>query len=108
MTGIAIADEAKGPAVMTDAQMDLVVAGFTINGKTILTFEITAGDPLMTIVAGGQATVLPDVVHDNSNNGNTSFNFGAGPWSAAFGSSGTPASSANGGPIDHAPVTVNP
>jgi hypothetical protein len=27
MTGIAIADEAKGPAVMTDAQMDKVVAG---------------------------------------------------------------------------------
>ena len=27
MTGIAIADVAKGPAVMTDAQMDLVVAG---------------------------------------------------------------------------------
>ena len=27
MTGIAIADEAKGPTVMTDAQMDTVVAG---------------------------------------------------------------------------------
>ncbi len=27
MTGIALADEAKGPVVMTDAQMDLVVAG---------------------------------------------------------------------------------
>lgn len=108
MTGIAIADEAKGPAVMTDAQMDLVVAGFTINGKTILTFEITAGDPLMIIVAGGQATVLPDVVFDNSNNGDTSHSFGVGPWSAAFGSSDTPASSTNGGPIDHAPVIINP
>jgi hypothetical protein len=27
MAGIALADEAKGPAVMTDAQMDSVVAG---------------------------------------------------------------------------------
>ena len=27
MTGLAIADEAKGPTVMTDAQMDTVVAG---------------------------------------------------------------------------------
>jgi len=31
MTGIAIADEAKGPTVMTDAQMDTVVAGVGFN-----------------------------------------------------------------------------
>ena len=33
MTGLAIADEAKGPAVMTDAQMDQVVAGVGLDDK---------------------------------------------------------------------------
>jgi hypothetical protein len=51
MTGLAIADEAKGPAVMTDAQMDLVVAGdLTLpNGRVIFeNFDnpnTTRGDP---------------------------------------------------------------
>ena len=36
MTGIAIADEAKGPAVMTDAQMDNITAGVGANNVAFL------------------------------------------------------------------------
>ncbi|MCH8168765.1 MAG: hypothetical protein IID49_03195 [Proteobacteria bacterium] len=43
MTGIAIAGEAKGPTVLTDAQMDLVVAGVGFNDN------------------GGQWTLLTDL-----------------------------------------------
>jgi len=82
MAGIALADEAKGPAVMTDAQMDLVVAGdLTLpNGRVVFSgFDNPA--------PGGAHPALP-----NFEGGKRSANaVGAGmigtfgPWSTHFG-----------------------
>lgn len=107
-TSAAVAD----PVVMTDAQMDNVTAGLTVNGNEVIYFECDAAcvargftEPLMVVIAGTNSVedgpVLPSAVHDN-NNGLRGF----GPWEAAFGSAGTPADVANGGPIDHAPLVV--
>ena len=77
MTGLAIADEAKGPAVMTDAQMDLVVAGdLTTPGN---------------FVFSGFDNPAPGSFHPglSKRNGAASGATGAtGPWMAHFKSGG--------------------
>jgi hypothetical protein len=83
MTGLAIADEAKGPAVMTDAQMDLVVAGdLTLpNGRVIFeNFDnpnTTRGDPFHPNFSRNARAF-----EASSNSPNLGGNGNEGPWSA--------------------------
>ena len=55
MTGIAIAGEAKGPTVLTDAQMDLVVAGVGANNVAFQPWDalLAAGFTLNHHVSSG-------------------------------------------------------
>lgn len=90
MTGLAIADEAKGPAVMTDAQMDLIVAGdVTTPGNTVfLGFDNPApGDvhPGLPNFEGGNRSARADeATHPDTSASGLNGTFG--PWSAHFAS----------------------
>ncbi len=90
MTGLAIAGEAKGPAVMTDAQMDLVVAGDLVTpGNTVFTNFTNPG-------GGGEFFGHPALTKRNAMAVAASDN-NEGPWSAHFNSGGVVVCSVCGG-----------
>jgi hypothetical protein len=83
------------PQALGDKEMDQVTAGFTVNGKLIMSIDLTpVGDPTfdVTIQAGEgeNAGILPAAVHDNNTaltpadptNGGPPL--GLGIWSAGF------------------------
>lgn len=83
MTGIAFADEAKGPSVLTDAQMDMVVAGdLTLpNGHVVFSgFDNAA--------PGDWHPGLASALGKRNSRADTASGGNEGPWSAHFNSGG--------------------
>lgn len=79
------------PLALSDKEMDRVTAGFTVNGKLIMSIDLSGSIPV-TIDAGQgfHAGVLPAAVHDNNTSAtpadptNGGAPLGLGIWSAGF------------------------
>lgn len=78
------------PLSLSDKEMDRVTAGFTVNGKLIMSIDIPTLAVTIDAGQGSNAGILPAAVHDN----NTSLTpgdptnggppLGLGIWSAGF------------------------